>query len=255
MKHGDFSTLAKHYHSRAGYSDTVVDMLYAYTVGGRTDALVADIGAGTGKFTECLVTAGLGVVVAVEPNDDMRSEGAAHTSHLPIDWRTGSAEDTGLEANGYAWITMASSFHWANPDQALPEFHRVLDYDGFLTVLWNPRDLERSDLHSRIEGRIYDLVPGIQRMSSGFARHMHGVQGTLVSTGHFTDVVFVEADHEVRMSPERYLDVWRSVNDIQVQAGPERFQSILAAIEEEIAGLQEVVVPYQTRSWTARRVG
>jgi hypothetical protein len=38
-----------------------------------------------------------------------------------------------------------------------------------------------------------------------------------------------------------------------VQAGPAGFARVIRAIEEEIAGLTEIVVPYKTRAWTVRR--
>ena len=55
------------------------------------------------------------------------------------------------------------------------------------------------------------------------------------------------------MSKERYIGAWRSVNDIQVQAGPERFASIISEIENKAKNLDEIEVPYKTRSWTVRR--
>ena len=62
----------------------------------------------------------------------------------------------------------------------------------------------------------------------------------------------MEANHEIAMSKERYLQAWRSVNDIQAQAGPELFNVILDSIEGKIDHLDKVVVPYKTRAWTAR---
>jgi hypothetical protein len=56
------------------------------------------------------------------------------------------------------------------------------------------------------------------------------------------------------MTKERYMNVWRSVNDIQAQAGPERFEQILLMIEQLIAPLEDLVVPYKMRSWTAQRI-
>ena len=56
------------------------------------------------------------------------------------------------------------------------------------------------------------------------------------------------------MSHERYLGAWRSVNDIQAQAGPEKFEVLLRQIGEKIASLSEVVVPYKTRAWTVRKL-
>ncbi|KAI4450811.1 hypothetical protein C823_005348 [Eubacterium plexicaudatum ASF492] len=54
------------------------------------------------------------------------------------------------------------------------------------------------------------------------------------------------------MSKERYMNTWKSVNDIQVQAGEEGFQRILAKIEDIICDYNEIEVPYLSRSWTVQ---
>jgi hypothetical protein len=56
------------------------------------------------------------------------------------------------------------------------------------------------------------------------------------------------------MSKERYMNAWRSVNDIQAQAGSERFEKILKKIEEKISLLEYLDVPYKMRSWTVKKV-
>jgi transcription termination factor NusB len=63
----------------------------------------------------------------------------------------------------------------------------------------------------------------------------------------------MEARHEIAMSHERYIGAWRSVNDIQAQAGPELFPQLLDSIREKISHLEQVVVPYKTRAWTVTR--
>jgi transcription termination factor NusB len=63
----------------------------------------------------------------------------------------------------------------------------------------------------------------------------------------------MEACHEIAMSHERYIGAWRSVNDIQAQAGPEKFKLLLDRIREKIADLDDVVVPYKTRAWTVTK--
>ena len=73
MKHGDFTELAKFYKNRPGYSRVVLECLKNQVFNTVGEGKVADIGAGTGKLTENLVSIGLGGF-AVEPNDAMRAE-------------------------------------------------------------------------------------------------------------------------------------------------------------------------------------
>lgn len=54
------------------------------------------------------------------------------------------------------------------------------------------------------------------------------------------------------MTKERYLNIWRSVNDIQVQAGEEGFQRIMDSIGNILKECDEIAVPYKARAWTAR---
>ncbi len=256
MKQGDFTELARSYVNRAGYSDLVLRAI-ALHVGalGNERKIVADVGAGTGKLTENLAELGLKNITAVEPNDAMRTEGEKYTSRFKIDWRKGSGEETGLESASVDWLLMGSSFHWVDLRRGLNEFHRVIRPGGSFTALWNPRDLVKSELHQNIEARIYSLLPTLERVSSGSAKYTATLESDLVSTGQFADVLFMEASHEVIMPRDRYLGAWRSVNDIQAQAGPELFERIMAAIEDELGDRTVVAVPYRTRAWTVRRTG
>jgi ubiquinone/menaquinone biosynthesis C-methylase UbiE len=252
MKQGDFTGLAKDYRNRAGYSLVALRVL-ADHVKAKPKYDVADVGAGTGKLTESLYETGI-CCYAVEPNDDMRTQGIEYTSAYATRWSKGSGEVTGLPNAAVRWVLMGSSFHWTDQPQALAEFYRILSPGGFFTALWNPRDIERSPLHMRIEERIRRIVPELERVSSGSSKYTIGLDEKLESTGHFKNCFFIEARHEVEMSKDRYLGAWQSVNDIQAQAGPQRFAKILEAIKEEIAELESVIVPYKTRAWTVQRV-
>lgn len=48
------------------------------------------------------------------------------------------------------------------------------------------------------------------------------------------------------------MNIWRSVNDIQVQAGEEGFHRILDNIYKKLEGCSEILVPYRSRSWTVQ---
>ncbi|RMB00579.1 class I SAM-dependent methyltransferase [Eilatimonas milleporae] len=256
MKHGDFTALARHYRHRPGYSRDALGCLarHAGAYGPReAEFTVADVGAGTGKLTEVL--AGLKLHgVAVEPNDAMREEGRRTAGVEPdFQWQAGSAEQTGLEDQSVDWVLMASSFHWTDSETALKEFHRILRPGGYLTVLWNPRDLHKDALQNRIDSEIRRQIPNMKRRSSGGPEWTEGLEDTLLADGLFGDLLFIEAPHEENMSRERYLGVWKSVNDIQVQAGEDRWNDILGMLETETAGRDTIMVRYRTRAWTVRR--
>lgn len=252
MKHGDFTELAKQYVNRPGYSLDVLEMIGRSAGMDRKDFYVADVGAGTGKLTEELAKLGLRGD-AVEPNDAMRCEGkklfADNNSFI---WHKGAAECTGLSDNKYDWVLMGSSFHWTDAPVALKEFHRILKPGGFFTAIWNPRDIEGNELHEKIEQVIYDRIPNLRRVSSGSKKNIGDMEKNLLSTPYFGNVVFAEAPHTVTMSKERYMGVWKSVNDIRVQAGEELFSEILLKIENIISSYDEIVVPYRSRAWTVK---
>lgn len=255
MKHGDFTELAKFYVNRPGYSMTVLKCLKNHIsnmIGLSADSNVADIGAGTGKLTENLADLGLSGY-ALEPNDAMRIEGEKiFADNKRFEWRAGSAEETGLADNSVVWALMGSSFHWTDAQKAVEEFYRILVPGGFFTAIWNPRDLERSELHRRIEDAVYSEVPNMKRVSSGKTVSMEQMREKLLTEGYFKDILQMEAPHVEIMSKERYMNTWKSVNDIQVQAGEEGFKRILNKIGVIIKDMDEIEVPYLSRAWTVQ---
>ncbi len=254
MKHGDFTGLAGDYaRYRPGYASTVAQALLGYLGRERATVDAADVGAGTGIWTRVLAAQGLRSVVAVEPNDDMRAQGIATCAGTGIEWRKGSAERTGLDSGTADLLTMASSFHWAEFDPALDEFHRVLRPGGLFCALWNPRLIEANPLLVEIEGHIQQLKPDIRRVSSGRSGLTERLTELLRARADFADVLYLEGRHSVRQSPAQYLGAWRSVNDLQVQLGPQLFQSFLDYVSARTAALEAIETTYLTRAWVARR--
>ncbi len=253
MQQGDFTQLAKHYHHRVGYSPVVLESILHTIDKPPSEICVAEIAAGTGKLTECLLKLGV-KIVATEPNQAMREEGIRCTAGKGVEWFSGSGEHTGLASGAFDWVIVGSAFHWINLEAGLKEAHRILKPNGIFTILWNPRDLERSSLQKKIDLKIKDFIPNLQRVSSGGKGYSEDWFAKLVSTGHFQNVVFMEGKEEVSMTKDQYMGLWRSVNDIQSQAGEETWEKILDFIEEEISTSSQIVSPYATRAWTCRRV-
>lgn len=255
MKQGDFSLLADNYAKyRPGYSNLVLNNLTSYLKLNLNSARVADVGAGTGIWTKQLNDFGLKKIFAIEPNEEMRKQGIKYCNETNIKWSNGSAEKTNLNTSSIDWLTMASSFHWADLESALNEFHRVIKPGGYFTILWNPRNIATSPIHLEIEKLINDFIPNLKRVSSGLDKHVIDYHIELGSTGQFGNILFVEHCYSISISKDRYIGAWRSVNDIQAQAGPKKFEEIIRAIEKKLISLNEIVVPYKTRSWTAERL-
>lgn len=246
MNLGDFSELAKYYINRPSYNPQIINAVAAYieSFNGKISNVV-EVGAGTGKFTEVIALKDYSIT-AVEPNDEMRTEGINYIAkYSNVKWQAGSGEETGADSNSADWLIMASSFHWTNPEISLPEFHRVLRKNAFFTAIWNPRNTAKSEFHAMIEDKIYEICPHIKRVSSGDKKHTKDWFEVLVSTGHFKDVILMEVDDIITMTPQRYVDIWRSVNDIRVQAG-NKWETVLNMIENESSKLKEITTPYKT---------
>lgn len=254
LKAGDFTGLAKDYSQhRPNYCPSVLNGLLGLLNRLVQEVDFVDVGAGTGIWTRMVYDKGVKSVTAVEPNDDMRANGIADSASISIRWLAGNAEKTGLPAASCDWLSMASSFHWADFDMATREFHRILRPEGRFTALWNPRLIEANPLLVEIEAHLDTLRPNIKRVSSGRSGITETLLDRLWSSPRFDDVVYLEGRHIIPMTPERYLGAWRSVNDLRVQLGPEKFDAFLGFVEDRIKGLEVIEATYLTRAWSARR--
>jgi SAM-dependent methyltransferase len=133
-----FETAGDRYErGRPDYPAAAIDWLIAEL--GRP-AVVADIGAGTGKLTRPLLERGLRVI-AVEPVAGMRA--TLERTAPGADVRAGQAEALPLEDRSVDAVVAGQAFHWFANATALGEFARVLRADGRLGLIWNGRDLEQ----------------------------------------------------------------------------------------------------------------
>lgn len=253
LRHGDFTGLAENYaHYRPWYAESVLTAVLAMT-GKPVDQIDAvDVGAGTGIWTGMLAARRCHSVTAVEPNDDMRNWGAKMTAGKNIEWRKGDGEKTGLADGSADFLSMASSFHWVDFERGMCEFHRVLRSNGRFTAVWNPRLIEANPLLVEIEAQLRVLNPNLNRVSSGRSGITERLTEMLAARPDFDDVVYIEGRHEKFQTTNEYLGAWRSVNDIQVQLGPQKFAEFLSFVEKRLSGLPGVSTTYLTRAWTAR---
>lgn len=104
---------------------------------------VADIGAGTGIFTQHLLNLGC-TVYAIEPNKEMREAADALLKeaypgkYISID---APADHTTLKDNAIDLIVCAQAFHWFNTPEARKEFQRILKPGAYAALIWNNRQV------------------------------------------------------------------------------------------------------------------
>ncbi len=106
---------------------------------------IADIGSGTGKFSELLLK-NKNVVYCVEPNNEMRKAAekllSGYRNFISIN---GEAENTGLDNNCVKFVTCAQAFHWFNHEKVKAEFLRILIPDGWVILIWNSRIIDSTN--------------------------------------------------------------------------------------------------------------
>lgn len=119
---------------RPGYPAAAVQWL----LGGKPGCDVADIGAGTGKYTRVLHDAGFRVH-AVDPSPDMLGQLSRMLPDVPVS--VGTAESTGLPPAAFDAVTVAQAWHWCDPQAAGAEFDRILRPGGVVGLVWNQLDV------------------------------------------------------------------------------------------------------------------
>jgi len=166
---------------RPKYPAAIVEFMRA-ELGLNASSVVADVGAGTGIWTEMLLRAGgCRTVFAVEPNDAMRAEAEKSLGEFPgFKSVNGTAEATTLDDASLDFVTAAQAFHWFDARRARAEFARILRPGGWVVLLWNMRRVETTPFLRELErilrayGTDYERVaadnPGAELMEECFPR-------------------------------------------------------------------------------------
>ncbi|MCZ2402473.1 class I SAM-dependent methyltransferase [Paenarthrobacter sp. Z7-10] len=140
---GSFQDGGGHYDRvRPGYPSSSLQWLLAG--GGRSIQAVLDVGAGTGKYTDLLLRAGLDVV-ALDPSRDMLAQLARR--HPRVRTIHGAAEEIALPDANMDAAVVAQAWHWCDPLQASAEISRVLRPGGTLGLIWNQLDVSVPWVH------------------------------------------------------------------------------------------------------------
>ena len=122
------------------------------------ESVIADIGSGTGIFTEKIIPNSY-LVYGVEPNTEMRSIAelklGKYRSFKSIN---GTSDKTTIDANSIDAITVAQAFHWFDIESTKKEFMRILKKDSFVFLIWNKRLINTPFLEA-YEEILFDKIP------------------------------------------------------------------------------------------------
>lgn len=96
---------------------------------------ILDIGTGTGTVARGLAELGC-KVIGMDPSADMLSAAnmMATERGLEVDWRVGSAEDTGLVHESVDVVTAGQCWHWFDHPRVIKEVNRILKPGGLIVI-------------------------------------------------------------------------------------------------------------------------
>lgn len=219
----NFSGLASAYTvGRPTYAAEFIHSLYT-DHGFSPQSVIADIGAGTGKFTKQLLDRG-STVYCVEPNDDMRETAARELGGF-AGFRAvkGTADTTGLENGSVDFVTTAQAFHWFDPDAFRVECRRILKPDGKAFLIWNLRDME-DEMNHRCHAVYAEFCPRFKGFGGGIERDDPRI-GQFFG-GAYDCAVF---DHPLYYDKATFLS--RSLSgSYSLKEGDTRYEEYLAAL-------------------------
>lgn len=139
-------------------------------------AVVADIGSGTGLSCEPFLRAGL-TVIGVEPNEAMRAEGDRQLAPFArFRSVSGTAEATTLPEASADLLIAAQAFHWFDIGAARTEALRILKRPPLVALIWNDRVSTGSAFAEGYEQLLRDF--GIEYM---LIRHRHAHEDSVAA--------------------------------------------------------------------------
>jgi ubiquinone/menaquinone biosynthesis C-methylase UbiE len=96
------------------------------------DGLYLDIGCGTGNYTDALQRKGFRFI-GIDPSFEMLEK--AKSKNQQIDWRIGTAENTGLQNSSVDGIMASLTIHhWPDLKKGFSELFRILKGNGSLVI-------------------------------------------------------------------------------------------------------------------------
>ena len=209
---------------RPDYPREIIRLLRA-ECGLTRDAIIADVGCGTGISSRMFLENG-NRVFGVEPNAAMRDAAVKLLGVFPwfiaVD---GTAENTTLQTGSTDIVIAAQAFHWFDGEGAGVEFRRILKPGGRIVLIWNERRLDATPFlieyeafllrfardyssvrHDRFDAATIEPMLGTGMQTAAFENtqefDFEGLMGRMLSASYMpseSDAIFPAMIDELRL--------------------------------------------------------
>lgn len=177
---------------RPSYPLKMIDSLYQET-GFNSSSLIADIGSGTGKFSELLLER-KSSVIGIEPNADMRKTAEKRLTHFADYISSGeTAEETKLASSSVDFVTAAQAFHWFDVKRFKEECRRILKPEGKVVLIWNSRVMKNK------------LIQENEKICREYCEHFNGFSGGIEKHLEVFSVFFKEGSYDEQLFENNQL--------------------------------------------------
>jgi ubiquinone/menaquinone biosynthesis C-methylase UbiE len=203
-------------------------------------SIIADIGAGTGNYSNAL--AGLGYrVIAIEPSGVMRRQAKPHKK---VRWIEGVSESIPLKDNSVnGIITILSVHHFTSLEKAANEFRRICPRGPVVIFTYDPRNGKGfwfNEYFPAIYNREHEKFPPIHEVATLFSSNDWKAELTEFPLPH--DLMDKNM-HWGWNHPEAYFDEQMRLNSSGFAKAPK------AEVEQ---GLSRLKKDLDTGVWDAR---
>lgn len=212
------------------------------------DGRYLDIGCGTGNYTHVLQQAGFNFI-GIDPSVEMLNK--ARGQNTKIDWRKGTAEDTGLPDGAVDGITaFLTIHHWTSLKQGFYELYRVLKPNGKIVIFTStPQQMKGYWLNHYFPGMLEDSItqmPALDRVERAMADAGFTLQGTesyAVQPDLQDQFLYVGKDR-----PKLYFDenIRRGISSFSALARQEEVKMGLGKLRQDIhsGAIQSIMQSY-----------
>ncbi|MFT5765863.1 MAG: SAM-dependent methyltransferase [Saprospiraceae bacterium] len=243
-----YDTIGQHYNQTRKADPYLTERLFQ-NLEPKKVGFYLDIGCGTGNYTNALQKRGFDFI-GIDPSERMLEK--AKLINSAIDWRLGTAEQTGLEDSSIDGIIGSLTIHhWTDLNISFQELYRVLKTKGNIVIFTaSPDQMKGYWLNHYFPKMLQDSInqmPGVEKVkaamtSAGFKirkKEKYSIQPDLIDQFLYCG----------KQQPELYLNpnIRNGISSFSALANKEEVEKGLLQLEGDIASgkIDDVIQSYE----------